>query len=392
MLITIPGGAAQLSGNPIWIRITGAVFPEGATRKRILCKVVSIDSVLVGSPFIDDCLVTTETEALFDISGRVNQPMQPQFEWPLVSAVKAYIDAAWNIQIISGIAYVDSSGNLQTSFNDADAEEIQIIKGGISEQQLGEYNDANTTFFKEVIETGKFLTTQPNNAEVAPNQPIKLYLISPYAENTNATLTITGRYADGTLSEPFVQVFELFLDGLFELNVMPSHVGIAMVNTAGSLLAGFDVEVENANDANLHESRTYRINNNYFENSNFLFVANSRSGVDVIWLNGAVEKSIDITGTEGIRQKGIGAGSRTATIVTTSRSGRRKWKINTGYKSLAEMEAMVDVYLSKDIWLLNAGKLIPVKLANAEQLLSDSMQDVHSASLELVEAHHTRFA
>jgi hypothetical protein len=109
-------------------------------------------------------------------------------------------------------------------------------------------------------------------------------------------------------------------------------------------------------------------------------------------LSGAVETSIETNGTEGFKPMSSAQSSRVGTLLATSRTARKKWKINTGYKSSEEMVALVDVYLAYNLWLLIAGKLRPVLLTNGEKLLSDSMEDIHSAELELLEAHNTRFA
>jgi len=388
--LTLPGGSVQLSGNPIWCKVAGAVIPSGATNYQLLLKVTSIDSVLSGGPFVDAVSPDASGEALFDISGYVDQPMPVNFEYPQVASVKAYIDAAYNIKIEFGQRYINSSGALVESY-EATNQLIQILKGGISDFKIGEYNDAGTSFFAEIIQKGKYLTNQPDNMVVAPNQPVKLWMMSPYVDNTNMTMYTTGHYADGT-SEMITQPFEIFLDGLFEFSMAPFFIGIPMVNLAGSPLVSFGTAVVKTGDGTFGDSRTYTIDNNYYENSNFLFDANSLGGVDVIWLKGAVEKSIDLSGTEGVRPMGSASGSRTGTIVSTSKTGRRKWKINTGYKSASEMQGMIDVYLSRNLWLLIDGKLIPVILTNSSQLLTNSMDDLHSAELELLEAHNARFA
>lgn len=389
LTLTIPGGSVQLSANPIWCTVLGGVVPAGATDYKLLVKVTSLDGVLAGGPFVDAVSPDVSGKAVFNISGYVDQPIPVQFEWPLVTAVKAYIDAAYNIKIEFGERYINSAGVLVETYAPA-SQNIQILKGGISDLRIGEYNDLATSFYAEMILKGKFLTNQPNNTIVAPKQPVKLYMVSPYLANTNMVLYITGRYADGT-AEMFTQVFEFFRDGLFEFNVMPYHVGLPMTNAAGSKMVSYSLAIVNPADGSFGESRTFRIDNNYYENSNFLFAANSYGCVDVIWLTGELKITTEITGTEGVRPMRQGATARTHTVLTTSKSGRKKYTINTGYKADAEIQALEDVYLSKALWLLHKGRLIPVSLANKEQLLTDTAEELHSAELELMEGHNGRF-
>jgi len=381
--LSIPGGVVQLSGNPIWCNVTGGAVPVGATGYKILLKITSLDGVLAGGPFVDAITPTALGAATFDVSGYVDQAIDPTFEWPLVNSVHAYIDAAYNVSIQSGEHYVNSSGVLVETYA-ATAQNIQIVKGHITDRQIGEYNDAATSFFAEVIEKCKFLTNQPDNMLVAPDQPVKLWLVSPYAANTNMVLYVTGHYADAT-SEMITQPFEIFQDGIFEFTVNPTHVGIPAHNTEGSQLVKFGVAVVNPADGFVGDSRTYWVNNDYQENSNFLFAANAYGCVDVIWLTGSVKITTDVSGTEGVRAMAQGASARTRSMMTTSRSGRKKYTINTGWKPETELAGLEDVYLSKHLWLLYNGKLIPVSLANGEQLLADTMEDLHSVDLELVE-------
>lgn len=395
--LSIPGGAVQLSGNPIWCKVSGAVPPAGSRNYELLIKITSTDGVLKGGPFVDSISPDSNGEALFDISGYVNQPMPVNFEWPMVGAVKAYIDAAYNISVIFGEHYIDSNGVPQTNWAHNDySQNVQIIKGVLPDSEVAQYNDAETTFFEEWIEKGRFLTRQPDNMMVSPTQPVKLFLMSPYPANQAVIFYITAKYADdpdGLLTEYFTHNSELFRDGLFEFNASPSHNGIP-VEKEGKPILSFQVGFVNLSDPGFGavDLRNYLVDHAYYEHNNYLFAANSPGGVDVLWLTGEVKITTDITGTEGYKPLPQGASARTHTIVTTSRSGRRKYIVNSGYKSKAEILGFEDVYLSRALWLLHNGTLIPVTLANKEYLLSDSMEDVDSVELELLEGHNRKFA
>lgn len=387
LALTIPGGAVQLSGNPIWAKVTGASAPVGSTGYNIILKITSTDGIVTGGPFIDAIPPNAAGVATFDISGLVDIPVTPQFEWPLVTGSKSYIDAAWNIKVEFGEMYINSSGVLVTTWQPTNSL-IQIIKGGISDFKIGEYNDAATSFYAQIIAKGKFLTNQPTPQTVSPTQNVKLYLISPYAVNTTISVVCTGYYSDNSTAV-HTESCELFVDGLFEFNLNPAHVGLAMVNIAGKPMVRFTIGW--GNPATVGDLREYLIDWNYHEQNNYLFAANSLSGVDVHWLTGEVKKGIDIAGTEGVKPMAQGAGARSRTVLTTGISGRKKITINTGYKSAAEIEALEDVYLSRNLWLLMAGKLIPVKLINSEKLLNDTTEDVHAVDLEFEESHIKRF-
>mgnify|MGYP001767846020 FL=1 len=68
-----------------------------------------------------------------------------------------------------------------------------------------------------------------------------------------------------------------------------------------------------------------------------------------------------------------------------------------GWKSPAEMEALMDGLLTKQAWLLsdaaayNSGTLYPVNIANTSSLLVDTSLDLQSVELELIEAHDSPY-
>lgn len=385
--LDIPGGTVQLSGNPIWCHVTGAAAPLGVTGYKVLLKIESVDGVLAGGPFIDAIPPDANGEVWFDISGLVDRPFIPDFDYPAVGAVGAYVDAIWNLRLTAGETYLDALDDRTITYGTPLTYNYQIIKGGISNVRLGEYNDASTTFFKEVIEKGKFLTNQPDQLKISPDQPLKLWLISPFQENTNTTLNCTGIYEDE--SEAVVQIpFALFRDGLFEFSCAPAHLGIPILSPEGKRLIRYYVGWAQAQAG---EIREYEIDWQYYENLNYLFVANSIGGVDVIRLTGAVKTSIDITRNEGVQPMAYGASARTPSVRVTGKTGRKKYTINTGYKTTAEMQGMEDVYLSRNIWLLLNGRVTPVSLDNGDQLLFDSMEDLHAVDLELLEGHNAQF-
>ncbi|MBV5334178.1 MAG: hypothetical protein JZU49_00040 [Sulfuricurvum sp.] len=387
--IEIPGGSIQLSANPIWVKVAGAVIPAGATEFKLLCKVTSVDGDLLGGPFIDGITPDSEGKALFDISGYVDQPMVPEFQYPPTGVTVAHAKSAWVIEVEFGQTYIDENDDRQTTY-EASSETITVLKGGISDYAMGLYNDADTSFYEDWILGGKFLTNQPKTQIVSPSQVVKLWYMGKWEAAHDITLfTKVYTYPNKVGHIPMQQNVTIYPEtGVLELNINPTFQGFEL--DPEQKLASFEFWIQDSG-GEVSETFTFIVDNAYKKNNNYLFVANSKSGVDVIWLNGAVETSIETAGTEGYRPLGINVGSRNRTILTTSKSSRRKWKINTGYKSSDEMKGMVDVFISRNIWLLRDSEIIPVSLANGDKLLNDTMDNLHSIELELMEAHNTRF-
>ena len=105
----------------------------------------------------------------------------------------------------------------------------------------------------------------------------------------------------------------------------------------------------------------------------------------------------DTRSVEATRQFSRTGSRKERTVVVASRTGRRTWKINSGWKSAAEMLALMDCLLTKQAWLLadaadyNTGTLYPVNIANTSSRLVDTSADLQSVEIELVEGHDSQY-
>jgi len=388
---TIPGGLVQLSGNSIWIKVAGAVAPALSTNYKVLLRITSSDGQLRGGPFVDGEIPYPDGTAEFNISALVDKPFAPLFEWPLSTASYGYSAAAWNVLIEIGETYIDSSRQRIIHYNADDGsipegEMIQIIKGGISENKIGLYNETHTTFFDQIIAKGKFLTNQPSGIKVSYNQPVKLFLISPYTENTNIDIITTAYYADGS-TQVYTEHTELWLDGMFEYTMHPKHLGIPAVKT-GSPMVKFTIEW--GDPATVGDIREYIIDTKYHEIETYIIFSNSKGGVDIIRCTGSIKKATDTTSAEGVQSLDETSTSRTPQVIRTAISSRKKFSINTGFKSAAEIEALEDLYLSQNIWIVVGQNLYPLVIEDGNFSLSDSMEEVHSAELTFKSAYIKR--
>jgi hypothetical protein len=145
------------------------------------------------------------------------------------------------------------------------------------------------------------------------------------------------------------------------------------------------------------EKRTFIIDHNYHETNHYLFVDNQIGGIDTIWLGGAVKYAP--TGERSIAVKpfetGMGVKNRTQYIGSGSRT--RKWIINSGYKLKADMEALDVLLDSPTAWLaippasgsadISLYKIVPVIINSTELQLTNSMNDLESVDIELIEAY-----
>lgn len=391
LALAIDGGTFHLSGNPIRGTITGAVAPANSSEYKALVKITSVDGLLIGGPFIDAIAPTGAGVAVFEFSGWVDQPQDKGFDWPLVGGLGSDSNYTLDVNFTPGESYFDDDNVFHETWGSASVTHF-IIKGGVSFRELGQYYDDDSSFYEDIVEGGKFLTRQPDNLVVHPWQPTKLWLLA--AANASVSLKIYAYYEDGS-SYLYTSSHTLYINILHEINCLPHHadaINMPPVKNDGTRMDYYDVWI-----SGVTENRRFYVDHDYYQNCNFLFVANSLGGVDCIWLNGHMEDGFETELVSAIKTWTATSGAKNRTKVISSRAGRKTWKINTGYKSRDEMLGMADVLLSRQVWLLtdangyNRGVLYPVNIKNSSALLNNSLEDLNNLELELEEAHDNAY-
>lgn len=398
--LTVTGGKFHLSGNPLKINIAGATIPAGATNYKVLCKVISADSLLIGAPFID-AKTPVSGDAEFDVSGYVDQPIDFEFQYPLTGLVAPRDSHTLDVKFQPGERYLDADGDLVENWGD-ESETNYVLKGGMSFIDLGKFSDESKTFSSEYVDKLNFLTKIPTDRVVHPFQPNKLCFVANSVKE--GRIIFYAWFEDKPeypYSNPYIHVknFSTYENIMHEMNASPNTADSTHMApvVAGVKMLYFDYQINLLDESDPFVSMRFYVDHNYYENCNYLFAVNSLGGMDCIWLNGAVEKGFKVSQVMSVKEWPKAGTRRTRTKIVSNKKGSRTWKINTGYKSAAEMAAMPDLLLSEQVWLLenaatfNEGTLYPVVIANAEALLNNSMDDLHSLELEIEEAHDNKY-
>lgn len=389
--LTVPSGTFHLSGNPLWVLISGATVPALATNYKVLCKVTSTDGVLIGGPFIDAKAPDESGEALFDLSGYTDQPVEKVFEYPLTGGLNPYTDDTLDMTFTPGESYIDENGDLKENWGSASAGNY-VVKGGVGPRQLGKYNDDHSSFYADYVTGAKWLTYFPAVQTVAPFQPVKLWLLA--AAGGAKTLHIKGYYEDGSNYE-YTHSHTLYQDIMHEINCLPYHAdstNLMPVKPGSIKMLYYEVWFEG-----LTSKMTYYVDHTYHEQCNYLFGLNSLGGVDCVWLSGEVSKGFKTESVQAVRPFPIDGTAKYRTVIVASRTGARSWKINTGWKSKTEIESLKDILLSKQCWLLEdftgngTGTLHPVTIENSSADLFNSDENMYALEIEMAEAHNSQY-
>jgi len=384
---TIPGGLVQLTGNPVIVECAGGSAPVGSSGYMILLKIINDAATLIGAPFTMAIAPDTAGEAIFDISGYVDQPVTAVFQWPLSSYGKNYASQAITISVQPGERYIDSNGDLVTTWG-TESDDFQVLKGGLSPRQVAAMRDDSTDFYTEYILGGKWLTARPQDDMVHPTQPVKLWYI-PSSDTTGTEFRVKYFFDDGT-DATYTATLNLDSAKLYEFNCNPAHLGVNIQPT-GKRVTNFTVVLYGES-----ETRRFTYDWNYCERPAFMLFANTFGGVDDVFLSGYIQDKFSTEGDITSRPPQITDTVYTPTLLSLNKQGQNNWVINTGWKSITTIQFYRDLLISKQCWYLYTNisqtttSIIPVIIGTGDRLLFDRQQDLYSLDIEFSEAHKSR--
>jgi hypothetical protein len=386
----ILNGSVQLTGNPAWINVTGASAPSGSSLYKLLLKVESTDDDIVGAPFVDAIPPNDEGQAMFDISGYIDQPVTAKFQYPVSLPILGYTGQIFTVTVTPGESYIDEDGVLQENWGTASSE-IQFVKGGVSQRQLGMWS-LSGNFYGTYINGQKWLTLRPWGDFIHPNQPAKLYFVSKQSQTLNYEIKY---YFDNGTSGTYDTVAVLTDDAVHEFNCNPKFLSVDIQPT-GKRVEYFDVRIR-AGGNNYSDVRRFHYDWKFCERPYFLMFANSLGGVDDVYLAGFGQEKFVTEGTTVTKPAAYGANELEPTLIVPNRKGRNSWTINTGYKTASQMRHLRDLMLSRQAWLLYPNLavsnyiVIPVIVEPGEQTIVDYLNDLHAMDIEITEAHDNKY-
>ena len=384
---TIIGGKMHLAGNPVKIETESSGAPEGSNNYKILLKVIPVyDMVIQGGPFIDGIAPGSDNKAVFNIQGLVDVPIPMNINFPVENTVTGYVGRTMDIQIQPGESWIDDDDELHEEWGET-SDTFFIIKGGVNEKTLAEWNEAGTNFEQQYVTNGKFLTNLPREMKVLPDQFVKLVMLFPRGDAFEAEKTVTAYYSDNSVEFSTVS-FTVYTDALYEFDCQPVALGLPVMEETRKLLS-YDVVINSENGES--EKFTFIIDWQYHEDPLQLFYMTSLGGVDCVALTGNVETGFDSTAIEAVMPLKSTAISKDRTVIVASRTGTMTWKVNTGWKEKETMEAMADLLISKLAWIYYRGKLMPVTITNSGTPLVNKFNNLQSTEISMKLAHNSAY-
>jgi len=215
-------------------------------------------------------------------------------------------------------------------------------------------------------------------------------------ENRTVNFKIQGFYSDNT-SQTVSTAYSMNVDMLDELNCNPTLHGLSFNPTASNYLIYFVVWIE-ASVTPYSDARRFTVDLAYCERPYFLFFANSLGGIDDVYLSGFGTDAFEVQGTLAYRPGRQTDTVFTPTVLSSGKSGRNKWVINSGWKSIPTIQFYRDLMLSKQAWFIypnidNSSRIVvPIIIQNSDTELINRQDDKWNIDIEFREAHDSRFS
>ncbi len=220
-----------------------------------------------------------------------------------------------------------------------------------------------------------FLTWQPAGKRLTPAQPEWLLWLCPAA--VPPAVVVQRRYigASGLVTTEAEPVAWAPADGptgpLLAVPVRP-RAGAAFV----------EVQLCTAAGAPLSASVRYAVVA-ATARSRYLLFANSLGGLDTLRTEGRREATLEVAVDQAERPVQLGDAAPAPEELTFGVNGQRKIKLATGWLPPAELAWLQELVLSRDVWELRAGRLLPLTLAKRQLLYESDEAALRGVTLEL---------
>lgn len=378
--LNIPGGDKQLNGNLVQAEIVTTATQGDAYR--LLCKTTSLDNSF---PEGIDSIEPTDLKSVFDLRNRVSMPPDYDFAWPLTGDVFIKRPQLAKLAAVDiGESFIDASGDKIINWAElAENNKVLILKGAISIHEQSIYNEQGKTFYQEYIEAGRFLTNLPATQRIAPGQPVKLWFITKEATQQAVNLKVDFTRLDGT-NDTLSIAGTIDPDSMYEICVDTGSLGLTATE-----VDRYTVSLEKEG-ITIGQLFTFTIDHTVYENNTYLFAANRVGAVDSVWFHGHVKAYFPTESETSQRNAQITDTQKKSTLEVDWKSGYRKWEINSGYRSIAEQQALKGLLESARIWMIDGNNIIPVNLEDGDNLLFDTfdmLTNIPNIELTFREAH-----
>jgi hypothetical protein len=339
---------------------------------------IKIDSSWVGVG--EDLLpVNPSGDAVFDIHNLFADRIYPEFTWPEKTSL-TFMDLRPHSSAEYRILYYEQYGNPVIPGSLEQSDSFYALIGGVSKLQEAIYNRQNSSFWAKLTYNMYFLTWQPKTKNVSINQVEKLFFLAQ-SEMTHVSYRISFYFLDGTsqLSVAFTAIDLPPDKGVIELTVSPAIIKGSASNP--DLIDYYQVWLE-YQSVRISEIRTYHIDYAPYENPRYFLFLNSLGGYDTLRTTGNQEDTLEYSRISINKILAVNFTELDHEAAINSVSESMTYKANTGWRTREEISWLRDFFLSKQIFLINVNKLVPIIVTTTQARHRTDQEDLFYLDFE----------
>jgi hypothetical protein len=384
--LTKTGGTVQLSGNPIWINTT--TDRTDVTEQKMMLEITSDDGDVSGGPWT---LKIAGTSCSFNISSIVDAPASIVFDYS-DSAIYFNRDAAvFSFSIVAGECYVDADNEYQEVWDDT-TYSIDIIKGKLTQQELSILDLAESSFYDYYIYDGRFLSSIAESGKAIYvndiSDPVKMWI--SYLRGQALTLYCYIAYNEGGLDQGEITISGATTENIVEINC---HLLIASLANSEKTVKQYSVYSTDEAYCMVY------VSGNYTEYSEVLYFLNRYGAIEALNCYGNISEGIKTESEEYTKQSSVSSTIFDPTIIAISNGNEQTYKINTGYKTLAERRWIKDLLMSpyRQVWVKSTRLpnitdedygFAPIAITSGSYEIDTISEDLMSIDIEYKIAHN----
>jgi hypothetical protein len=332
--------------------------------------------------------VNSSGDAAFDIHTLFADHIYPEFLWPEITSLN-FMDLRPHSSIEYRIQYYEQYGSPITSGNITQSQSYFALSGGVSKYQEAIYNRQGSSFWAKLTYNMYFLTWQPKDKKVSINQMEKLFFLCQ-TEMTRLSYRMDFYYLDGTsdLSVAFSAIDLPPDKGVVELTVSPNIIKES--SSKPTQIDYYKVWIE-YQSIRISEIRTYHIDYAYAENPRYFLFLNSLGGYDTLRTTGDQEDTLEYDRISISKILPADFTEMNHESATGSINESMVYKANTGWRTREEISWLRDFFLSRQVFLLNVNKLVPVVVTTTQARHRMDKEDLYFLEFEYRRSYTSEF-
>jgi hypothetical protein len=319
----------------------------------------------------------------FDIHKLFDDLVYPSFQFPEPTTPLMLVRP--NACREYRVRYFEQFGSDITQQALTESDSFFVLAAGISALQEAVYNHGNTSFWAKLQYNNYFLTWQPLEKVVTRDQTEKLFfLLQEPVDSLILRISFLFKDGSGNSSYPISSIDNPTEKKVYELTCTPSVMQVPGWET--DQLVQYQVWMEDGHLERISEIRTFRMDYAFHENARTFLFLNSLGGYDTIRFIGDQEDSLEYERVQYSSVLGSNFTEMNHQLSQLSVTETRKFKCNTGWITPEASAWIRDFFLSKNVYRLSGGKLIPVLINTAQVAHRKDKEELFSIDFEYIQS------